>query len=299
MIPSHIDRSQEYKRGPSDHTRIPQRRRHTDGGTKEKTTFEASFDSVVGVDVHSQVNVACYFEPDSSDDYIHEHKEFSTLPHGLRALADWAISKGTKAVIMENTGVYWKTLHAALVKASLKVVVVNPRHAKNLPGLKIDMSDSLWLAKLSCFGLLRASFVPCPEIENMHGISRLIQKMTQDLASSKNRVTKWLVEHGVRLVVVVSDVFGKSARAVLDAIADGEPPAEAVRRVTTRLKATPDGDPPGPWRPNWTTAHGTSSGGSSAAWTGTRGRSPSWMTISWTPSRITPGTWTASRRYPG
>ncbi|MDR1040970.1 MAG: IS110 family transposase [Deltaproteobacteria bacterium] len=62
------------------------------------------------------------------------HKEFSTLPHGLRALAYWAISKGARRVIMESSGVYWKTLHAALVKVGLKVIVVNPRHAKNLPG---------------------------------------------------------------------------------------------------------------------------------------------------------------------
>ncbi|MDR1040969.1 MAG: hypothetical protein LBR80_12570 [Deltaproteobacteria bacterium] len=55
-------------------------------------------------------------------------------------------------------------------------------------------------------------------------MSRLIQKVTQDLTRSKKRVTKWLVEHGVRIGIVVSDVFGKSAGVVLDAIAQRQGP---------------------------------------------------------------------------
>jgi transposase len=71
-------------------------------------------------------------------------------------------------------------------------------------------------------------------------LSRLNQKITQDLAKSGNRVIKCLIELGVRLDLVARDVFGKSARAMLEAIIAGETPIEAVKRVHTRLKASHD-----------------------------------------------------------
>jgi transposase len=202
--------------------------------------FAPRFKSTVGVDVHSKTNFACYYRLEEGDDYTCEHKEFSTLPEGNLELANWVIEKKAEAVIMESTGVYWKSLRKALVKAGITVVVVNPRHVKVLPGRKTDVSDSEWLGQVGCLGILRPSFVNPPELDHARHLSRLNQKITQDLARSRNRVVKCLVEHGLRLDLVVSDVFGKSARAVLEAIVDGETPTEAIKRVSTRLKAGPD-----------------------------------------------------------
>jgi transposase len=49
-----------------------------------------------------------------------------------------------------------------------------------------------------------------------------------------------LVDYGLRLDTIVSDIFGKSARDIIEAIANGMPPEEAAQLVSTRLKATPD-----------------------------------------------------------
>ncbi|MDR1166936.1 MAG: hypothetical protein LBO66_13910 [Deltaproteobacteria bacterium] len=105
----------------------------------------------------------------------------------------------------------------------MKVVVVNPRRAKNIPGSETDMSDSLWLAQLGRFGLPRSSYISPPEFACARHLSRLNQKITRDLAKSGNRVIKRLVKLGVRLDLVARDVFGKSSRPRLRASSPARP----------------------------------------------------------------------------
>lgn len=44
-------------------------------------------------------------------------------------------------------------------KASSRAMLVNPRHVKQVPGRKTDISDAQWLARLAECGLASASFV--------------------------------------------------------------------------------------------------------------------------------------------
>jgi len=62
-------------------------------------------------------------------------------------------------VAMESTSVYWRPVHNVLEDA-FKVILVNAKHVKNVPGRKKDISDSMWLASLLRIGVLRASFIP-------------------------------------------------------------------------------------------------------------------------------------------
>ena len=61
---------------------------------------------------------------------------------------------------MESTGIYWKSVYAALEEAGIPAYVVNARHLKNVPGRKTDIADSEWLAQLGRFGLVCPSFIP-------------------------------------------------------------------------------------------------------------------------------------------
>jgi transposase len=40
-------------------------------------------------------------------------------------------------------------------------------HVKNVPGRKSDVNDATWLADLLAHGLIRASFVPPPAIQEL------------------------------------------------------------------------------------------------------------------------------------
>ena len=65
------------------------------------------------------------------------------------------ISEQVSLVVMEATGDYWKPFYYLLEDGPLKVMLVNARHVKNLPGRKSDVSDAAWLAQLGAHGLVR------------------------------------------------------------------------------------------------------------------------------------------------
>jgi hypothetical protein len=46
-------------------------------------------------------------------------------------------------------------------------------HVKNVPGRKSDVNDATWLADLLAHGLIRASFVPPPAIQELQRRHRL------------------------------------------------------------------------------------------------------------------------------
>lgn len=126
-----------------------------------------------------------------------------------------------------------ESLYAATEAVGIRAVVVNARHVKNVPGRKTDIGDAQWLATLARAGLLRGSFVPPATLRELRLIARQRQKLMGQLASEKNRLHKVLTDGGVRLGVVVSDLHGQSARAMVKALIRGRRP--------TRCCATPVG----------------------------------------------------------
>src|ERR1019366_1017803 len=88
-----------------------------------------------------------------------EVRTFATTTNALLELRDWLVEQKVTLVAMEATGDYWRPPFYVL-EDDLNVILVNPAHAKGLPGRKSDVSDSMWLAQLGECGLLKASFVP-------------------------------------------------------------------------------------------------------------------------------------------
>ena len=87
-------------------------------------------------------------------------REFGGFRRDCRVLAAWLSELRVELVVMESTGIYWKSVHAHLENAGITAWVVNAHFIKHVPGRKTDMSDSQWLAVLARFGLVRASFIP-------------------------------------------------------------------------------------------------------------------------------------------
>jgi len=114
--------------------------------------------------------------------------------------------------------------------------VVNARHVRNMPGRKTDIGDAEWLASLSRAGLLRGSFIPPEKMCHLRLIARQRQKLTGMPAVEKNRLHKVLTDGGIRLGVVVSDIHGQSARAMVKALIAGQLPHEVLQYASKRLK---------------------------------------------------------------
>ena len=198
----------------------------------------ALYKRVIGLDVHQgQITACALIEEDDGTTRI-ELRQFGTFKKDRRALADWVGRLQPDEVVMESTGIYWKSPYTALEVAGIRAKVVNARHVKNVPGRKTDIGDAQWLATLSRAGLLRASFIPPAKMRELRLIVRQRQKLVGQLASEKNRLHKILTDGGIRLGVVVNDVHGKSARAMVKALIADKTPHEVLKFATRRLKAS-------------------------------------------------------------
>ena len=198
----------------------------------------ALYKRVIGLDMHQAQITACALieEPDGSTRI--EQRQFGGFKKDRRELAEWVASLFPDEVVLESTGIYWKSPYAALEAVGIRAKVVNARHVKNVPGRKTDVGDAHWLATLARAGLLRGSFVPPAKLRELRLIARQRQKLVGQLASEKNRLHKVLTDSGVRLGVVVSDLHGQSARAMVKAIIAGQSPQEVIKLASRRLKAS-------------------------------------------------------------
>ena len=198
----------------------------------------ALFKRVIGLDVHQAQITACAIIEEADGTIRIEQRQFGAFKRDRRALAEWAAALQPDQVVMESTGIYWKSPYAALEAVGIRALVVNARHVKNVPGRKTDVGDAHWLATLARAGLLRGSFVPPAMMRELRLISRQRQKLVGQLASEKNRLHKVLTDGGIRLGVVVSDLHGQSARAMVKAIIAGRPTQEVLELASKRLKAS-------------------------------------------------------------
>jgi transposase len=198
----------------------------------------ALYKRVIGLDIHQAQITACALIEESDGSTRVEQRQFGGFRRDRRELAQWVASLRPDEVVMESTGIYWKSPYAALESVGFHAKVVNARHVKNVPGRKTDVGDARWLATLARAGLLRGSFVPPAELRELRLVARQRQKLVGQLASEKNRLHKVLTDSGVRLGVVVSDLHGQSARAMVKAIIAGQSTHEVLNLASNRLKAS-------------------------------------------------------------
>lgn len=192
---------------------------------------------VIGLDIHQAQISACAIVEENGESRI-EHRQFGTFKRDRKELATWAASFRPELIVMESTGIYWKSPFAALESAGLHTLVVNSKHVKNVPGRKTDVGDAQWLAILARAGLLRNSFIPPSTLRELRLIARQRQKLTGMLASEKNRLHKTLTDGGIRLGVVVSDIHGKSGRAMIKALIEQRPIHDVLDLANKRLRAS-------------------------------------------------------------
>ena len=198
----------------------------------------ALYKRVIGLDIHQAQITACALIEEADGRSRIEQRQFGGFKRDRRELADWVASLRPDEVVMESTGIYWKSPYAALEAVGIRAKVVNARHVKNVPGRKTDVGDAHWLATLARAGLLHGSFVPPAKLRELRLIARQRQKLVGQLASEKNRLHKVLTDSGVRLGVVLSDLHGQSARTMVKAIIAGESPVEVLKHASRRLKAS-------------------------------------------------------------
>jgi transposase len=191
---------------------------------------------VAGIDVHRMLHVVTVLIEMADGTIVKHQREFGGFKRDMKAMALWLLELGVELVVMESTGIYWKSAHAHLERAGILALVVNAHFIKYVPGRKTDMGDSEWLAVLARFGLVRGSFIPPEDLRELRLVSRYRRKLSQMLASETNRMHKILDDAGIKLGAVVSDIKGVSARAMVAGLVEGKSIGEMLGMARGSLK---------------------------------------------------------------
>src|SRR5215831_1317163 len=191
------------------------------------------------LDVHKVTVVACLRIADDSK-VTTQVRTFDTMTASLITLRDWLAANKCTHVAMEATGVYWKPVWHILSDGHFELVLANAAHVKNVPGRKTDVSDAEWHSDLLAHGLIRASFVPDTQTQELRALMRTRKQLVREAASHIQRVQKTLEDANIKLDSVISDVMGMSGRAMIEAMIAGETnPTKLAAFADRRLKASP------------------------------------------------------------
>src|SRR5215203_7189099 len=144
--------------------------------------MQAIIERCCGLDVHQETVVACLLIGAAGARARKEVRTFRTVRRELEALRDWLTAAGATHVGMESTGVYWRPVYAVL-EGHVELIVGNARHIRNVPGRKTDVKDAEWIADLVRHGLVRASFVPPPQIRVLRDLVRYRQALVNTQAA--------------------------------------------------------------------------------------------------------------------
>ena len=147
---------------------------------------------------------------------------WGSVANQVLALRDHLLAEEVTLVVMEATGDYWKPFYYLLEDGPFEVMLVNARHAKNLPSRKTDVSDAAWLAQLGAHGLVRGSFVPPERNRQLRDLTRTRTTIVRERGREIQRMEKLLEDAGIKLSSVASDISGVSGRAMLEALIDGQ-----------------------------------------------------------------------------
>jgi transposase len=200
--------------------------------------MEVIVERCAALDVHKDTVMACVRKPGEGRRRAQVVREFRTWTSSLRELRDWLADEGVTQVAMEATGVYWKPVWHVLVELDeVELLLCNAHHVKNLPGRKTDVADAVWLCQLLECGLLRGSFVPPKEVAELRDLTRYRTRLVQDRVRETQRIQKLLEDANIKLDSVASDVLGKGARRMIEALIAGERDVEMMADMAlTRMR---------------------------------------------------------------
>ena len=167
-----------------------------------------------GLDVHKTWIFACIGITDANGRTEYKQARFSSFSGGLRKLSDWLAKHSCFEVCMESSGKYWIPVFNIL-EQTCSVTLAHPKYTKPRKGNKTDRKDAKWICDLFMCDMIKPSFIPPPDIRQLRDLMRYRRKLTNTLASEKNRALNCLTVSNLKLDDVFSDVFGKSSRSII------------------------------------------------------------------------------------
>jgi transposase len=201
--------------------------------------MDVLYERVAGLDVHKDTVVACV-RIMADGKAKRESRTFATTTEQLMELRAWLEESRCTHVAMEATGVYWMPVFRILDEGGFALILANAAHIKNVPGRKTDMNDAMWLADLLACGLIKASFIPTEEMQELRALTRTRKQVVREQTRHVQRIDKTLAEANIKLSSVLSDIMGASGRRMIEAMIRGvRQPRQLAELAGKQIKATP------------------------------------------------------------
>jgi transposase len=201
------------------------------GSIEEIEQAKEIVERVAAIDIAKASGMVCVRLPYEDKPGKRVQRVFNTTATSgaILDLGDHLVCQGVTRVVMEATSTYWKPFFFLLEARGLECWLVNARDVKNVPGRpKTDRLDAVWLAKLAERGMLRPSFVPPKPVRELRDLTRSRAVLTHERTRHKQRGEKLLEDAQIKLSTVISDIYGVSGRAMLEALIAGERSPKAL-----------------------------------------------------------------------
>ena len=121
---------------------------------------------------------------------------------------------------MERTGVSGKPVDPVW-SAAVEGWGAKSHAVRQRPGTKPDQREAPWMAARRAPGLLKPRVGPPPELRAVRDLPRPRVSLGPTRTQAKNRVEKIWEDTNIQLASVVSEVCGKRARRLVEALGAG------------------------------------------------------------------------------
>lgn len=210
---------------------------------------------IAGVDVHKKMLAVVVADVAVDGAYDFARRRVGTSPSELRKLAAWLVAEQVEEVVMESTAQYWRPVWDTLERdwapprrtredasaMSGTLHLAQAQSNRGASGRKKDFPDAERLVRRLVAQELTLSFVPDGEQRLWRAVMRRKYQVTRNRVQAQNRLECLLEDAHLKVSSLVSDLLGRSARRMLQAIAEGETdPAKVTALADYRLRATPD-----------------------------------------------------------
>jgi transposase len=182
-----------------------------------------------GVDVHKKFIVATIL----SSDGLKLQNRFNTTFEDLLKFKSWLKENGCHKVAVESTGNYWIPIYN-VVEGSVNFILANAYQIHHIPGRKTDTLDSEWIAEICLKNLISPSRIFTRDHRELRSLTRTRESLIKVRTKIKNRITHELEAACIKLSSVLSDIFGKSGRHIVDGLLHGIDLEEILESIPSK-----------------------------------------------------------------
>ena len=191
--------------------------------------MEKQRNKVCGADIHKKFLVATILSRDGTK----TTERFGMNLDDIIKFKEWVVKNNCEQVAVESTGVYWVPIYTVL-EDNIEVIVANAYKIKHTPGRKTDVRDSEWLAQLCLNGMIEPSRIFPKEDREIRTLTRARESLVNNSTQMKNRIHQALESSCIKISSVLSDIFGKSGRHIIDGLIEGRSIDEILSGIKSK-----------------------------------------------------------------